>query len=66
MLSNEDHKDVKGAMGKAIANKVKKATKDYGHKSLFGADAKTNSRSSMYRSKPKRTGGNDYNSVIGK
>jgi hypothetical protein len=27
-LSNEDHKDVKKAMGKAIANKITKVTRD--------------------------------------
>jgi len=29
-LSNEDHKDVKGALGKAMANKISKVTRDYG------------------------------------
>jgi hypothetical protein len=28
-LSKEDHKDVKNAMGRALANKVKKATQDF-------------------------------------
>ena len=27
-LSNEDHKDVKGALGKAMANKISKVTRD--------------------------------------
>lgn len=27
-LSNEDHKDVKGALGKAMANKIKRVTTD--------------------------------------
>lgn len=31
-LSNEDKKDVKGAMGKALANKVAKVTRDSTHK----------------------------------
>lgn len=39
MLNREDKADVKGAMGKAIANKIQKVTKDkYGlakHKKMF-------------------------------
>ena len=31
-LSKEDKGDVKGAFGKAIANKIEKATRDYGPK----------------------------------
>lgn len=27
-LSNEDHKDIKGALGKAMANKISKVTND--------------------------------------
>ncbi len=27
-LSKEDHKDVKGALGKAVANKISKVTRD--------------------------------------
>lgn len=28
-LSKEDHKDVKGALGKAMANKISKVTQDF-------------------------------------
>lgn len=31
-ISKEDKKDVKGAFGKAIANKIEKVTRDYGPK----------------------------------
>lgn len=34
MLSPEDKKDVKGAYGKAIANKISKVTKDSNHKGI--------------------------------
>lgn len=34
-LSKEDHKDVKGALGKALANKVSKVTRDYGSKTDY-------------------------------
>lgn len=61
-LSSEDHKDVKGALGKAMANKISKVTRDGssrtvsgGAKSLYGTDSKSTYRATMYRSKEKRT-----------
>jgi hypothetical protein len=35
-LSNEDHKDVKGALGKAMANKISKVTRDSSMKAKYG------------------------------
>lgn len=44
-ISKEDKKDVKGAFGKAIANKIEKATRDYGPKaSRHVADLPANKR----------------------
>ncbi|MBL0320505.1 MAG: hypothetical protein IPP74_14615 [Alphaproteobacteria bacterium] len=34
-LSNEDYKDIKSAKGKALANKVKRVTSDYGSKTNY-------------------------------
>jgi len=36
-LSSEDHKDVKGALGKAMANKISKVTRDGGGRKAFKA-----------------------------
>lgn len=40
MLSKEDKKDVKGAMGKAMANKIAKVTRDIGGKPFNRAKVK--------------------------
>lgn len=52
-ITPEDKKDVKGAFGKALANKVAKATRDknYGHKAI---------------SMPKHSGGKLHYSVTDK
>lgn len=39
-LSNEDHKDVKKAMGKAVANKIRNVTRDGSKKMSVDASQK--------------------------
>jgi hypothetical protein len=50
-LSKEDYNDVKGAMGKALAKRVSKATKDGGKFELHTSDKSGNLNVSSYRSK---------------
>ena len=67
-LSKEDHGDVKGALGKAMANKVKKATNDrVGKTDDKGWQIDTPKKAPKYRFKTSygQAGGGRNNKVYG-
>lgn len=59
-LSNEDHKDVKGALGKAMANKISKVTRDSAQSREDKAEA-----AMMSRLKTKSKGARMSRSILG-
>lgn len=50
-LSKEDHKDVKGALGKAVANKISKVTRDSKPKSKCSVCGGGHANHSVYTSR---------------
>lgn len=59
-LSKEDHKDVKGALGKAMANKISKVTRDSTQSREYKAEA-----AMMSRLKEKSKGVKMTRSILG-
>lgn len=54
-LSKEDHKDVKGALGKALANKVSKVTRDSNNSMPHDHPAMKSSANARFLEAHKRT-----------